>query len=67
MRLGVGGTAGAAVEVVDWDALDGSALDDALNELAWSLDCQGDVHASAKYRRHLIRVLGRQVIEEARA
>ena len=66
VRLGVGGTAGPPA-VVDWDNLDGSALDDALNELAWSLDCQGDVHASAKYRRHLIRVLGRQVIEEARA
>ena len=66
VRLGIGGTAGPP-SIVDWDALDGSALDDALNELAWSLDCQGDVHASAKYRRHLIRVLGRQVIEEARA
>lgn len=66
IRLGVAGTAGPPA-IIDWDDLDGSALDDALNELAWSLDCQGDVHASPKYRRHLIRTLGRQAIEEARA
>jgi len=45
--------------------LDGDALDKALNELAWSLDCQDDLHATAAYRRHLIRVLGQRTIEEA--
>lgn len=66
VRLGVAGTAGPPA-VADWGALEGSALDDALNELAWSLDCQADVHATAQYRRHLIRLLGRAAIEEARA
>lgn len=45
--------------------LDGDALKVALNELAWSLDCQDDLHATAAYRRHLIRVLGQRTIEEA--
>lgn len=66
VRLGVAGTAGPPA-VVDWETLEGSALDDALNELAWALDCQADVHATAGYRRHLIRSLGRAAIEEARA
>ena len=64
VRVGIAGTAGPPA-IADWDDLNGSALDDALNELAWSLDCQGDVHASAKYRRHLIRTLGRAAIEDA--
>ncbi len=45
--------------------LDGDGLKDALNDLAWSLDCQDDLHATAAYRRHLIRVLGQRTIEEA--
>ncbi len=36
-----------------------------LNDLAWSLDCQDDLHATAAYRRHLVRSLGRRTIEEA--
>ena len=41
----------------------GAALADALNETAWSLDAQDDVHASAAYRRQLIRELGHRLIE----
>jgi 2-furoyl-CoA dehydrogenase FAD binding subunit len=41
----------------------GAALPDALNQTAWSLDAQDDVHASAAYRRQLIRELGHQLIE----
>lgn len=66
IRLGVGGTAGPPV-IIDWPTLDSDALDDALNELAWSVECQSDVHASAKYRRHLIRELGRNAVQEAQA
>ncbi|RRW24014.1 carbon monoxide dehydrogenase, partial [Ectopseudomonas oleovorans] len=40
-----------------------AALADALNETAWSLDAQDDVHASAAYRRQLIRELGHRLIE----
>ena len=42
----------------------GEGLPDALNAFAWSLGAQDDVHASAAYRRHLVRELGQQLIEE---
>ncbi|WP_426111027.1 FAD binding domain-containing protein [Pseudomonas sp. DSP3-2-2] len=41
----------------------GATLKDALNEVAWSLDAQDDVHASAAYRRQLVRELGQRLIE----
>ena len=44
----------------------GTALDDALNDLAWDLAAAEDPHASARYRRELVRRLGRQTIEEAK-
>ncbi|MBD8825809.1 MULTISPECIES: xanthine dehydrogenase family protein subunit M [Pseudomonas] len=43
----------------------GASLKDALNEVAWSLDAQDDVHASAAYRRQLVRELGLRLIEGA--
>jgi Aerobic-type carbon monoxide dehydrogenase, middle subunit CoxM/CutM homologs len=46
-------------------APDDPALDDALNEIAWSLNARDDIHASARYRRELVRRLGRRTIEEA--
>ena len=39
-------------------------LADALNAFAWSLGAQDDVHATAAYRRQLVRELGRQLIED---
>ena len=45
--------------------LAGSALDDALNVLAWSLDAADDVHASARYRRELVRRLGKQTVSRS--
>ncbi len=50
-----------------WGRLEGSALDDALNEMAWSLNARDDQHANARLRRDLVRSMGRDVIEEARA
>lgn len=44
-----------------------SGLDDALNEIAWDLNARDDIHASARYRRELVRRLGRRSIEEAAA
>ncbi len=66
--IGVGGVAEKPA-VEEWPALAGSALDDALNALAWSLDAADDVHASARYRRELVRNLGKQAVlaaQEAR-
>ncbi len=64
-RLGVGGVAEKPT-VRQWSGLNGSGLDDALNDFAWDLGGTDDHHASAAYRRGLVRRLGRQVIEEAR-
>ena len=41
------------------------ALDDALDTFAWDLDARDDLHATADYRRQLVRALGRQTLEEA--
>jgi 2-furoyl-CoA dehydrogenase FAD binding subunit len=65
IRLAVGGVADTPV-ARDYPDLDGSALDDALNELAGSLDARDDLHATAAYRRGLVRRLGRATIAEAR-
>lgn len=66
LTIGIGGGADRP-EVRQWPLVDGPHIDEALNELAWSLDCQDDLHATAGYRRHLIRTLGKQAIEEASA
>ena len=50
----------------DLPDLTGTALDDALDALAWELDARDDLHATATYRRNLVRQLGRATIEEAR-
>ena len=64
IRIGVGGVAEQPV-VRDWPLLEGSALDDALNELAWSLDAADDAQASARYRRELVRGLGKRTVQAA--
>jgi 2-furoyl-CoA dehydrogenase FAD binding subunit len=66
VRLGVGGVADAPA-VREWDGLEGDALDDALNAMAWDLGGYDDIHATARYRRELVRRLGRRVIEEAKS
>ena len=63
VRLAVGGV-GDRPEVRSWTGLEGSAVDDALNEFAWDLGGGDDIHATARYRRELVRHLGRQAIEE---
>jgi 2-furoyl-CoA dehydrogenase FAD binding subunit len=50
--------------VRDWPRLDGSALDDALNEFAWELRARDDMHATARYRRDLVRAIGRDLVRE---
>jgi 2-furoyl-CoA dehydrogenase FAD binding subunit len=63
VRLAVGGVADMPV-ARDFDALNGSALEDALNAFAWDLDARDDFHATARYRRDLVRMIGRDLIAE---
>ncbi len=62
-RLGVGGVAGHP-QIRDWDNVSDGQLDEYLNEFAWALDATDDIHATARYRRELVRRLGRVVYEE---
>ncbi|MHA1570776.1 MAG: FAD binding domain-containing protein, partial [Alphaproteobacteria bacterium] len=64
ITIGVGGMADRP-EVRTWPILDGDALDDALNDFAWELRGGDDQHASARYRRDLVRTLGRRTVEGA--
>jgi len=61
VRLAVGGVADRPV-VRDFD----DASDDALAAFAAALEARDDLHASADYRRDLVRRLGRATIEEAK-
>ena len=63
VRLAVGGVADMPV-TRDFPPLDGSALDDALNGLAHELDARDDIHATARYRRDLVRMIGRDLVRE---
>ena len=65
IKLGVGGVADKPT-VREWENLDDSVLDEALNTFAWDLGGYDDIHASARYRRELVRRLGKKTIEEAR-
>lgn len=64
VRLGIGGLADRPVAVTI-DASRAGAVRDALETLAWELEGTDDIHASARYRRDLLRKLGPKVIEEA--
>ena len=63
VRLAVGGVADTPV-AREFEVLKGSALDDALNGFAWELDARDDFHATARYRRDLVRMIGRELIAE---
>jgi 2-furoyl-CoA dehydrogenase FAD binding subunit len=65
IRLAVGGVADRPT-ARDFAALDGDALNDALAGFARDLDARTDLHATADYRRTLVRRLGRATIERAR-
>ena len=71
VELAAGGVADRPTRV-QWninasDPANHAALDDALNDFAWALQAQSDTHATAAYRRHLVRQLGRQLITELAA
>jgi 2-furoyl-CoA dehydrogenase FAD binding subunit len=61
--LAIGGVADTPV-ARDLPRLDGSALEDALNAFAYELDARDDVHATARYRRDLVRMIGRDLVRE---
>jgi 2-furoyl-CoA dehydrogenase FAD binding subunit len=63
VRLAIGGVADMPASR-DFPRLAGSALDDALNGFAYDLDARDDVHATARYRRDLVRMIGRDLIRE---
>jgi 2-furoyl-CoA dehydrogenase FAD binding subunit len=63
VRFAVGGVADVPT-ARDWPRLQGSSLDDALNGFAYELEARDDVHATARYRRDLVRMIGRDLIGE---
>jgi 2-furoyl-CoA dehydrogenase FAD binding subunit len=63
VRFSVGGVADMPT-AREWPRLEGSAIDDALNEFSYDLDARDDVHATARYRRDLVRMIGRDLIRE---
>jgi 2-furoyl-CoA dehydrogenase FAD binding subunit len=63
VRLAVGGVADMPV-TREFSRLEASALDDALNTFAYELDARDDVHATARYRRDLVRMIGADLIRE---
>ncbi|MDM0117654.1 FAD binding domain-containing protein [Variovorax sp. J22R133] len=64
VRLAVGGVADRP-RLAQWPAAPrGAELEDALNDFAWELEAQEDAHASATFRRHLVRRLGAQVLRQ---
>jgi 2-furoyl-CoA dehydrogenase FAD binding subunit len=63
-RLAVGGVADRPV-ARDLPLPDDPGLADALDAFARELDARDDLHATAEYRRQLVRRLGRQTLEEA--
>lgn len=64
IRIGIGGACDKP-HVREWPLLEGSAMDDALNALAWDLEFASDRQASARARRDLVRTLGRRAILDA--
>jgi len=63
VRLGAAGIA-AVPRVVDLPRPGGAELADALNDFAWRLGGTDDQHATARYRRELLRRLAPRLISE---
>ncbi|OZI38688.1 carbon monoxide dehydrogenase [Bordetella genomosp. 10] len=63
VTLAVGGVADRPT-VRRWPRLPAADLETALNDLAWQLDAQDDAHATAVFRRHLVRTLGARALRK---
>lgn len=62
-KIGIAGVADTpTTKVLKYDEL--SECDDILNNFSWELGGADDVHASARYRRDLVRDLGKAMINE---
>jgi 2-furoyl-CoA dehydrogenase FAD binding subunit len=66
VRIGVGGVADRPM-VAEWTGLSETDMADALNGFAWEMGGFDDIHATARYRRELVRRIGARVIKEATA
>ena len=67
LRLGIGGVSDRPhVEEIEADISE-SDLADLVNDLAWRLGGYDDIHASARFRRDLLRRLAPGIISEVRA
>jgi 2-furoyl-CoA dehydrogenase FAD binding subunit len=64
IRLAVGGVADRP-QAKTWCRLHGADLESAINDFAWELGARDDHHASAKFRRQLVRHLSNAVIQKA--
>lgn len=64
VRLAVGGVADRPT-VCRLPSAQSQDVTELLDEFAWELDARDDLHATARYRRELVRQLGRAVIAEA--
>jgi 2-furoyl-CoA dehydrogenase FAD binding subunit len=63
-RLGVGGLSDKPT-IREFNDFTDSELDRDLNDFAWDLGGADDIHATARYRREMVRRLGKTVIREA--
>lgn len=63
-RLGVAGLADKPT-VREFSTFTDSVIDRDLNDFAWDLRGADDIHATARYRREMVRRLGKLVIREA--
>ena len=63
-RLAVGGVADRPI-ARQLPGFSDPTFDDALDTFAWELDARDDLHATAAYRRELVRRLGRLTLEDA--
>ncbi|MCD2185326.1 FAD binding domain-containing protein [Rhizobium sp. GN54] len=64
LRLGIAGVDDRP-RVFPLPGLDDDQFNDAINDIAWSLNARDDIHASARYRRELVRNLGCETLKEA--
>lgn len=65
VRLTVGGVADRPAAIQIKYASEGE-LPLAINDFAWSLQARDDLHATAEYRRQLVRQMGLRTVHEAR-
>lgn len=65
IQLAVGGVSDRPVRR-DFPLTEGKPLAEAIDAFAWELEARDDLHATARYRRELVRQMGEATIEEAR-